>query len=240
MRLLYFIIIILICFNNYAFAECKANVDMNNNKIINVGDPTDNYDAINKKYFDSYMKKIKVHNVKGHLAPVGLSSKYTIQFENKNYTTMHTFAKKHFDYCRNLVEADALGITRDDWFVPTVEELDYIALMNIFDKDGKSLFDDENFLFTRTFYKHSVQNPSYPIPSGASNNLTYSYKNDLFSLLDANNDSVVRDKTMRGFRGQFLIMNYSSLLWRGMEFSYTNWNDSDVEGVNIDIRCVRH
>lgn len=47
-----------------AYATCATNIDMGNNKIVNVADPTDNKDVVNKQYLEAYMQDYMYETMK--------------------------------------------------------------------------------------------------------------------------------------------------------------------------------
>lgn len=86
----------------------NTNINMSNNKIINLATCTDDHDAVNKAYVDALIAGV---------GGGGGGSSWPTMISDESPSTVNYYRGAH-DYCKYLTEG---GYT--DWYVPTIEEL---------------------------------------------------------------------------------------------------------------------
>ena len=103
-----------------AWATCSDNVDMGEHKIVNVADPENDKDVVNKKYLIEMLVKNRKaltrmdEIVIDEIAELQWQDNSPVADENKKLSWLESK-----DYCENLV----LGNNYTDWRVPTFDEL---------------------------------------------------------------------------------------------------------------------
>lgn len=165
------------------------NLNVHNNKIVNLNDPTDDYDAVNKKYVTTKIGELSIPNTANFLVKSGdTMTGGNLTLFNEPQDAKHATTKYYVDTSLSAVSATILNKTNLSAYIPLSGGImtgGYITAASDYPTDDRHLSTKKYIvdkfvpLDPRVTGKNTILAPLYfdsDFTTGATNNLIFSTK----------------------------------------------------------------
>jgi len=198
------------------------NLNVHNNKIVNLNDPTDDYDAVNKKYLTTKLGELSIPNTSNYLIKTGdVMTGGNLTLFNEPQNNKHATTKYYVDTSLSAVSATILNKTNLSDYIPLSGGTmtgGYITAASDYPTDDRHLSTKKYIvdkfvpLDPRVTGKNTILAPLYfdsDYTTGATNNLIFStkkYVDERFTGVPLSNYLPIAGGTLTG---RLIIKSFS-------------------------------